>query len=82
MYIMEPCEDTEVNSAKEIDPLSEPNILDLCRLCAHARNKFMPIFSDEGLTNDIPQKLEKYLPVIKVSDLPAEDEVPWIMQIK
>lgn len=47
----------------------KPNPLELCRLCANTDNQLIPIFKGEGLEHDIPSKLEKHLPIIKVSFL-------------
>lgn len=40
---------------------------DLCRLCANTDNQLIPIFRGEGLEHSIPNKIEKHLPIIKVT---------------
>lgn len=39
---------------------------DLCRLCANTDNQLIPIFKGEGIEHNIPTKIEKHLPIIKV----------------
>lgn len=36
---------------------------ELCRICANASDKFIPIFSGEGLDHDLQEKIHTYLPV-------------------
>lgn len=35
----------------------------LCRLCANKNDKMIGIYSEEGLTNDLANKMNLYLPV-------------------
>lgn len=39
----------------------------LCRLCANRSDHLIPIYSEEGISNDLPTKMNLYLPV-KVSE--------------
>lgn len=39
----------------------------LCRLCANRSDHLIPIYSEEGMSNDLPNKMNLYLPV-KVSE--------------
>ena len=40
---------------------------ELCRLCANTDNQLIPIFRGEGLEHNLSNKIEKHLPIIKVS---------------
>lgn len=42
----------------------------ICRLCASQNERLIGIFSDEGLTNDLGNKINSYLPVkVCISDV-------------
>lgn len=59
----------------DCDPLSTitnstiptSQLQELCRLCANTDNQLMNIFNGEGLEHDIAKKIEKHIPIIKVS---------------
>lgn len=46
--------------------IKSEQLQDLCRLCGCANDQLMPIFSGEGLENNIQNKIQRYLPIIKV----------------
>lgn len=41
---------------------------ELCRLCANTDNQFIPIFQGEGLEHNLSLKIERHLPIIKVTE--------------
>ncbi len=47
--------------------MTKPDTGELCRLCANTDNQFIPIFRGEGLEHNVSSKIEKHLPIIKVT---------------
>lgn len=43
------------------------DVISICRLCANPNEKVIGIYSEEGLSNDLANKMNMYLPV-KVSE--------------
>lgn len=68
---MEPqCAEQIIDSQDLVLELPENEIIGfntICRLCANHNEKVIGIYSEEGISNDLPNKMNLYLPV-KVSE--------------
>lgn len=55
-------EQIDHQQSEELNEVIEIDIQQLCRLCGNLNN-LIPIFEGDGLKNEIPNKLNKYIPI-------------------